>query len=978
MFDDVGSIVGKIAGSIKDHLFTQSPAKKGPLHDVSPNQMGQSVAQNFASGMSDGSGGVTNASAGLAGNIFSSSGVQGTSGGAFGGGSSGFDQYIKSLTTELSSWSSLLKGAFDLFTKVSSIFIDTTKVVASLWNKGDNPLTRPGGIAGPPLAANQQHVPGVPDGPGVAGVAPLPNLVPHPTGGTTPAVAQQGVPGVPSAGGKGGWFPGQQAPSSGTPPANPPAQTQGGPGGGIPLVQKPDGTWTSSDPAWAALIKRESGGSLTVPNLTDSNAAAGHPSLGLFQITQPTWESNGGLALAPSPDKATAQQQAQVAANIFRARGGQPWGAGLPGREDEAALRAGLTGGTPTTGVPLANPPASTTGAAPSRSNYNPQVAAADAAILGPNYGKAVLPNVEGSRTVNNPSGVVLGVPLDQQRPSSQVGLSDATQPLIGPGGGPGGIPGAPDPKTVMQGVNLSTIPVAVQKYAGDCIDASARIILSHSGVSMSEDQISNVIAQGTNIGTQAAGLNKLLPQGNFKAMEGSGGSQQVMFDAIKTSIDQGVGSILNVAPGSSISGRTFAPGHFIAATGYNPDGTINLSDTANGKVYSVTQADAFQATQGRGIVAGTGTGPPPIGGVAQPPSPQTGRAAPVDVNIAQSGGVTLAGTPEIPGGTPLIGGAQSNQIVPPGNIAYRNGQLQIGQGAALPPGIQGTYDPNKPLVGPGGQVAPDMYNKLLPQAPGAGQALGSTPFQSPGGNNQGSTKSPLDQFTGALGDASSIAGAAFEVFDNVIKSITAAANITDTLVRGPENTQDIMSLIDNYQQFITTAASVAKLVGAVGGAIGGAGSGDPSGMTGAIGGGIQAIAGIVQSGLQAYNTAIDLGQEVWHQASKYGAMLAAFTLGNSQTGPLGGNVRMLLNTNNGQVYSYSEDNPQNKAVHDLPNWFKNSYTSGQTAGAQPNTQVNQLNMYVGPGQTPMQMMQDSMWLIGTGAPSVASVAGLN
>jgi hypothetical protein len=44
--------------------------------------------------------------------------------------------------------------------------------------------------------------------------------------------------------------------------------------------------------------------------------------------------------------------------------------------------------------------------------------------------------------------------------------------------------------------LNLSTIPVAAQKYANDCIDASARIILSHSGVNMTEDQLQGVIAQ--------------------------------------------------------------------------------------------------------------------------------------------------------------------------------------------------------------------------------------------------------------------------------------------------------------------------------------------------------------------------------------------------------------------------------------------------------------------------------------------------
>lgn len=172
------------------------------------------------------------------------------------------------------------------------------------------------------------------------------------------------------------------------------------------------------------------------------------------------------------------------------------------------------------------------------------------------------------------------------------------------------------------KGLNLSTIPAAAQKYANDCIDASARIILSHSGVNMTEDQLMGVIAPGGTIDSQAAGLNKLNPAGGYRAMPGSGGDAASMFAAIKASIDSGTGSILNVAPGSSIAGRQFSEGHFIAATGYNPDGTINLSDTAGGTKYSVSAADAFQATRGRGIVAGTGAGP---AGGAEPASPLVG-----------------------------------------------------------------------------------------------------------------------------------------------------------------------------------------------------------------------------------------------------------------------------------------------------------------------------------------------------------------
>jgi hypothetical protein len=156
-------------------------------------------------------------------------------------------------------------------------------------------------------------------------------------------------------------------------------------------------------------------------------------------------------------------------------------------------------------------------------------------------------------------------------------------------------------------GLNLSTIPIAAQRYANDCIDASARIILSHAGINMDEDQLQRVIAPGGSITSQAAGLNQLHPRGRFVPMAGSGGSQQAMFAAIKASIDGGSGSILNVAPGSSIAGRPFPEGHFIAVTGYNADGTLNLSDTAGGTQYSVSPADAFQATRGRGIVAGGG-----------------------------------------------------------------------------------------------------------------------------------------------------------------------------------------------------------------------------------------------------------------------------------------------------------------------------------------------------------------------------------
>ena len=157
--------------------------------------------------------------------------------------------------------------------------------------------------------------------------------------------------------------PGQPAAPAPTPPGG-----LGTTAGAVPITQNPNGTWTSTNKAWADLIKRESTGNPTAiqGDIGDINNATGDLAKGLFQITDATWAANGGLEFGVSQaDKATPQQQAVVAGRIFAARGGQPWGA-VPGggREDESALRAGLApGSTPSVPSP-ASPggvPSSTT-----------------------------------------------------------------------------------------------------------------------------------------------------------------------------------------------------------------------------------------------------------------------------------------------------------------------------------------------------------------------------------------------------------------------------------------------------------------------------------------------------------------------------------------------------------------------------------------------------------------------------------------
>lgn len=149
-------------------------------------------------------------------------------------------------------------------------------------------------------------------------------------------------------------------------PATPTAATSAG-AAAVPLTQNADGTWTSPDPEWAKLIKRESGGDAKITQkISDANSANGDPATGLFQITGGTWKANGGSAFAPSAGQATPQQQAQVAATIFNKSGVGPWG----GRENEAALRAGLSSGsnsttTTSTTLPGSTAPSSYAGVTP-------------------------------------------------------------------------------------------------------------------------------------------------------------------------------------------------------------------------------------------------------------------------------------------------------------------------------------------------------------------------------------------------------------------------------------------------------------------------------------------------------------------------------------------------------------------------------------------------------------------------------------
>lgn len=243
------------------------------------------------------------------------------------------------------------------------------------------PTTTPNTPSTPnvPSAPNAPNTPGAPNTPADTPGATLPKLptlpqAPRPptlpvglvgpktfdpeTGGYVEGYGGSPKPGggqpisLPSSPGGSGGSGGSSGSGGGTGGSSAPSMSPTSPAaaGSVPLTQKPDGSWTSSDPAWAHLIDRESGGNASITQQIKDVNSGGNEAQGLFQITPATWKSHGGDKYGPDPGKATPQQQADIAAQIFKNNpSGSDWGAGMAGREDPSALAAGLGSSSPST-----------------------------------------------------------------------------------------------------------------------------------------------------------------------------------------------------------------------------------------------------------------------------------------------------------------------------------------------------------------------------------------------------------------------------------------------------------------------------------------------------------------------------------------------------------------------------------------------------------------------------------------------------
>ena len=112
----------------------------------------------------------------------------------------------------------------------------------------------------------------------------------------------------------------------------------------IPLLGA-TGASAASGTTWDAVAECESGGSWS--------ANSGNGYYGGLQMTQETWEDNGGLDYAPSADQASRSQQIAVAEKILAAKGTSAWAtcgliAGLTQNSDSADVDTGVADDSPT------------------------------------------------------------------------------------------------------------------------------------------------------------------------------------------------------------------------------------------------------------------------------------------------------------------------------------------------------------------------------------------------------------------------------------------------------------------------------------------------------------------------------------------------------------------------------------------------------------------------------------------------------
>lgn len=1006
MIGPLGDAMDWLLGNGVKDKTPNSPPKTGPLAgDGDPLLAGGRITERLASGIEAGAPAVAAASdsvMGGAASSFSSAGVAGKSGG--GAGKSGFEQYVNEMTNGMREIASFVQNAFGLFKNVFDIVSQTLKVTASLWNGGDNPMTRKGGIFAdgsvaegepgkapiPEMAPKQPAVPqkteapgytipgGTPEERGAKAIADNPNLDAGGNSKTLPQNYPRNAQGVPLGAPTGiSALPTDETKVVPPPAPTAPTQTQGQPppnatsvpGGAGPVQVNAQGfsqhqkdiagkiitegrkRGMTDDQIQAALAtagNESNFGDNDVFNTSGGNASVG----GVGGVYQQAPKYYGGKDNVMNEDIA-------IPAFLDRykdalSNGWDPLQAATHVQNPQLGVNNQDTDYYNASQVQMDRAASLLAGAGPAapRVSYT----GADGTQYGPN-GLPIKPVPGGPGVATNPRGqVAVSGKMDNVPnitiPTNPVDLRNGETPTLG--GGPGA-----QAERRGRGAPFTPVPFGLPSNTdtGGYGNPAARKIFPQWLLDLGD----------------AYGVRPSTYPGH-QATDRGGEAGYAPNPKLQTRGVDWIGNAQPNSPEAKKQEEAFAQALLAYGTGEGKNGGLEqiiYSSTLSGKQYGLGGAGndvsgSYYPQQGDGSYQ------------EHENHVHTRFSESVPINLSNSNAV---GAPVDP-----------NKPVP---VDIQKGSI-FGGSAALPPTVQGQYDPKKPLVGTAQQQNPLAVNQN-PNLPLIGSAIDGNKTPVPGQTTPGgpinlpsvqatteqsdpkNTKSPFDQAQQGMSAVAAVVGDAFTIFDNVMTNIDATAGITSTLVRGFENSEDVMKTIDQVQTFLTTAASIAKLVGDVGGIvsmIGGASGAADFGGTSAAGAAISGIAGIVEGGITAVNQGIDLAQQAYRIVSKYAATFAGILLGGGETGPLGGNVRMLLNTMTGDLYTYSQDNPEQKNIKNLPSWLDASFGGKGTHGGNQVVQQTQLNLYTGANAAPGSLISDTMWLVNNGAATTSVVGG--
>lgn len=211
------------------------------------------------------------------------------------------------------------------------------------------------------------------------------------------------------------------------------------------------------------------------------------------------------------------------------------------------------------------------------------------------------------------------------------------------------------------------------------------------------------------------------------------------------------------------------------------------------------------------------------------------------------------------------------------------------------------------------------------------------------------------DPFAGAseniLDDSVGVANDVLGIIDTIKQGMASAKDLAKLAIRGFQNTNDITTAIDGVQSIANAFGSVASTVGNVVSTVASIAAALGSAIPGI--GQISAGIGMFTGALSSANGIIDLAQDVFKLG---GQIMGGFLskIAGGADGALMGDVKMLLDTNTGELKRWSSDNPDDKRSTKVMNGTGNT----------TNTGVQNLNIYQGPGQDPYKMIDSAMFAV--------------